>query len=155
MFLAKAPSLTVLVPLKDEHGVLRFPHSGGPYSGIHAPMDSSKPLARQATDLARDFLKMPDAEFTPLAAIDPVLKSENQVSSVLYILKPNFDHPEVDKAWPTMAQILRSLSSGPNRLAYMKALQYLAGAADADVNVLEVDDEVRSKLKELDLDPLP
>lgn len=148
MYLSKAPTLTVLIPARDSLGVLRFPHSGGPYYGIHKVIDSSLTLAAQACLVAEEFLGQGPLDLTPVSAIDPVLKKDGAVSSVLYILRPNSDQIQVDKTWPTMAEILRALPQGGTRLAYMKALQVLAGAADAEVSVLEVDDEVRARLKE-------
>ena len=148
MYLAKAPTVTILIPVRDSLGVLRFPHSGGPYYGIHKSIDSSQTLAIQTCMEAETFLGQGPLDLTPVMAIDPVLKKEGEVSSVLYLLRPNTDQIRADKNWPTMANILRALPQGGIRLAYMKALQLLAGAADADVSVLEVDDEVRARLKE-------
>lgn len=150
MFIAKAPTLTILVPVRDRNGVMRFPHSGGPYYGIHKLIDASQTLANQAALVAEEYLSQGGLKLTPLTAIDPVLKIDGVVSSILYILKPKDDHIKVDETWPTMAEILRSLPQGATRLAYMKALQFLAGAADAEVSVLEVDEEVRARLKEQD-----
>jgi hypothetical protein len=152
MHLTKAPTLTILVPVTDENGVLRFPHSGGPYYGIHKVVSTTEPLSIQALQSVRDFLGSPSLDFTPVAAIDPVLKKLGQVSSVLYLLKPITKSMPINKGWPTMAEILRRVEPGSTRVAYMKALQHLAGAANAQVDVLEVDDEVRARLKELDED---
>ncbi len=154
MFLAKAPTLTVLIPVQDEKGVMRFPTNKGPYPGLHHLIDNSLPLSSQAVLLAQTELNALDLKFVALAPIDPVLKIEGSPSSVLYLLKPEGKQPKVDSTWPTIADILRSLPQGQTRLAYMKALQYLAGAAEADVSVLEVDDEVRARLKEQDQGPV-
>lgn len=148
MLLAKAPTLTLLIPVRDDKGVLRFPHNGGPYYGLHKLIDSAETLAKQAGKFAAEHLTLSADDFTPVSAIDPVLKKEGEVSSVLYILRPTSASITADQSWPTMAEILRSLPQGPTRLAYMKALQYLAGAADAEVSVLEVDDEVRARLRD-------
>ncbi|RZA23089.1 MAG: hypothetical protein EOP10_13670 [Proteobacteria bacterium] len=152
MYLTKAPTLTILIPVTDENGVLRFPHSGGPYYGIHKIINAAVTLSAQAEETAKTFFNSPNATFTPVAAIDPVLKKSGEVSSVLYLMKPTSKDLPINKNWPTMAEILRAVDPGPTRLAYMKALQHLAGAADAQVDVLEVDEEVRTRLKTLEED---
>ncbi len=154
MFLAKAPTLTVLIPVRDEKGVMRFPSNKGPYPGLFHLIDNALPLSSQAVLLAQTELKTAEQAFTPLAPIDPVLKREGSPSSILFLLKPEGQILEVDLGWPTIADILRSLPQGQTRVAYMKALQYLAGAAEAEVSVLEVDDEVRARLREQENNPL-
>ncbi|MBC7660302.1 MAG: hypothetical protein H7249_11410 [Chitinophagaceae bacterium] len=151
MYLTKAPTLTILVPIYDGSGIMRFPHSGGPYFGLHCMVDNAFPLSRQAQQCVAKFFGRDDLndKFDPVAAIDPVLRLEGEASSVLFLMKPKGSSIEADPNWFTIAQVLRSLPSGPNRLAYMKALQHMAGAADAEISVLEVDDEVRKRLKEL------
>lgn len=148
MILAKAPTITILLPIADGKGVLRFPHSQGPYYGIFQVIDSSKTLSDQAIELARNFLGQGEPELRAITPVDPVLKSEGQVSSVLFLLKPMTTDLVADEKWPTMAEILRSLPPGKTRLSYMKALQVFAGASEAEVSVLEVDDEVRARLSE-------
>lgn len=147
MLLAKASTITILIPVTDEHGVLRFPTNGGPYFGLHKLIDSSQTLSSQAAAIAAEHLGQDTESFTAVTAIDPVLKRDGEASSVLYILRPK-KSLNADKSWPTIAEILRSLTQGQTRLAYMKALQYLAGAADAEVEVLEVDEEVRARLRD-------
>jgi len=151
MIITKAPTLTILLPIWDESGVMRFPNSGGAYFGIHCTVDNSLSLSKQATRCVEQFFGIRDLTdaLEPVAAIDPVLRSEGQASSVLYLMKPKGPTLKANPNWATISHILRSLSAGGNRLAYMKALQYMAGAADADVSVLEVDEEVRQRLKEL------
>ncbi len=149
--ITKAPTLTILLPIYDKTGVMRFPNSGGAYFGIHCPVDNTLSLSQQAVRCVENFfgLKNLGDKMEPVAAIDPVLRDQGTVSSVLYLMRPKAQVFEANPTWFTIAQILRSLPKGGNRLAYMKALQYMAGAADAEVSVLEVDEEVRQRLKEL------
>lgn len=151
MIITKAPTLTILLPVHDKNGIMRFPRSEGAYFGIHCLVDNSLSMSKQATQCLENFFGIKDLcnKIEPVAAIDPVLRAEGQVSSVLYLMRPKGEVIEADSSWFTIAQVLRSMAAGGNRLAYMKALQYMAGAADADVSVLEVDDEVRQRLKDL------
>lgn len=151
MIITKAPTLTILLPIYDKTGVMRFPNSGDAYFGIHCAVDNSLPLSKQAIRCVEDYFGLKDLgdQIDPVAAIDPVLRVEGQVSSLLYLMRPKEGALQANPSWFTIAQVLRSLPVGGNRLAYMKALQYMAGAADAEVSVLEVDEEVRRRLKEL------
>ncbi|RYZ60584.1 MAG: hypothetical protein EOP07_00035 [Proteobacteria bacterium] len=151
MIITKAPTLTILLPVYDKTGVMRFPTSGGAYFGIHCVVDNSLALSKQAILAVEKFFGRNDLEgkIEPIAAIDPVLRSEGQVSSVLYLMRPKAEVFEADPSWFPIAQVLRSMPSGGNRLSYMKALQYMAGAADAEISVLEADEEVRKRLKDL------
>ncbi|RYZ63024.1 MAG: hypothetical protein EOP09_18260 [Proteobacteria bacterium] len=151
MYLTKAPTLTILLPIYDATGVMRFPNSGGPYFGLHCLVDNALPLSKQAVRCAERYFGRDDLsdKLEAVAAIDPVLRQEGESSSVLFLMRPKGQPLEADKSWFTIAQVLRSMPAGGNRLAYMKALQYMAGAADAEVSVLEVDEEVRQRLKEL------
>ncbi|MBC7532755.1 MAG: hypothetical protein H7318_14365 [Oligoflexus sp.] len=151
MIITKAPTLTILLPIYDTNGIMRFPRSEGAYFGIQCTVDNSLALSKQATQCLENFFGIQDLsdKIEPVAAIDPVLREEGKVSSVLYLMRPKGEVIEADPSWFTIAQVLRSMSSGGNRLAYMKALQYMAGAADAEVSVLEVDEEVRKRLRDL------
>ncbi len=151
MIIAKAPTLTILLPIWDHNGVMRFPNSAGPYFGIHCGLDHSLALSKQAIRGVEEFFGISEltGDLEPVAAIDPVLRCEGEPSSVLFLMKPKGTRLEAKSTWFTIAQVLRSMATGGNRLAYMKALQYMAGAADAEVSVLEVDEEVRLRLKEL------
>ena len=151
MFITKAPTLTILLPIYDNTGVMRFPNSGGPYFGLHCAVDNALAMSKQALQCAEKFFGRADLsdKLDPVVAIDPVLRLDGSASSILFLMKPKGHDIEADPSWFTIAQVLRSLPAGSNRLAYMKALQYMAGAADAEVTVLEVDAEVRQRLKDL------
>jgi hypothetical protein len=79
-------------------------------------------------------------------------------SSVLYVarFKPEIKELVADKIlskplsgiqWITMAGLMRSLAPGRDRVVYNKAFQVLAGVLEGDIAALEVDDEVRKRLK--------
>ncbi len=149
--LAKAPTLTIILPVLDADGVMRFPNSGGPYFGIHCAIDQSAALSRQAIAAVSAFLKQGDLtdRLEPVTTIEPILRGEGKDPSLLYLMRVTDPTLKADSRWLTLMQVLRSLPAGSNRVAYNKVLQYLAGAATAEVSVLEMDEEVKKRIQHL------
>ena len=149
--IAKAPTLTILLPIYDSNGVMRFTNSGGPFFGVHCVIDQSMSLSQQAINAVESFLGRGDlhGKIEPVIAIEPVLKAEGHSPSLLYLMRVKDQGLRANTGWLTIMHVLRSLPAGSNRVAYNKVLQLLAGAADAEVSVLEMDYEVRQRLLQL------
>jgi hypothetical protein len=151
MLIAKAPTLTVLVACPDANGVLRFPTADGPYIGIPLRIDQTLAISKQAAKKVADFLGKPDLEkeLEPLSIIEPILRSEGQDPSLLFLMRAPKAAVDAAPSWKRIIDILRELPQGSNRVAYNKALQYFAGAGDVEIDILEVDGEVKQRIREL------
>ena len=148
-----ANELTILCAFQGEKGILRFlvvPESYWP--GVSCPLNLSLAPSLQAhTAVLRALgsLKGIDLKIQTLRALDPLQTETGQHRTILYLMKAHGTFPAAHSTWPTIADILRKLPSGRNRLVYNKAMQYFAGVDDPNLNVLEVDQEVRDRLKVL------
>lgn len=151
MLIAKAPNLTVLVAFPGSDGVLRFPTAEGPFFGIPARLDQTLSISKQAAKAVADYLGLPDLaeKLEPLSVVEPILRREGSDPSLLFLMRAPRELIEVPTTWKRIVDVLRDLPPGSNRVAYNKALQYFAGAAEQEVSILEVDGEVKQRIREL------
>lgn len=151
MQIFKTQALTLLVQCFDEQGVMRFPNDAGSYFGLNMTINHTLAVSKQAAAHLAAFLGTPEVEtqVEPLIAIEPLLEMDGSQPSLLYLMRLPQARQLANKQWPTFAPFLRSLPQGRMRVAYNKALQYFAGAADDSINILELDAEVQERLARL------
>ena len=148
--------ITLLLALSDRLGVMRLPvdlESKSLGLGIRS---MGKPPSIAIMDYLGELFdkKFERADFGVFHSLSPMLST----SSVLYVVKLK---PEVAESlaetmyasavkeirWITMAELMRSLAPGRDRVVYNKAFQVLAGGLESDIDALELDEEVRRRLK--------
>jgi hypothetical protein len=151
MQINRSSHLVILLPVRDAQGVFRFASDGGPYYGINCKLDHLLPPSQQAKRRVADFLGEPDLVpyLEVLTLVDPLLEAEGEVPGLLYLMQEPTQALTVQPEWKRLIDLLRELPQGKTRVAYNKALQYYAGAATADVSILEVDGEVKARLRDL------
>lgn len=151
MLIAKAPSLTVLAAFPDADGVLRFPHAGGPFFGIPVRIDQSLSISKHAAKAVAEYLAVPDLarKLEPLSVVEPLLRAEGSDPSLLFLMRSPRGSIDVPSSWKRIVDVLRDLPPGSNRVAYNKALQFFAGAAEQEISILEVDGEVKQRIRDL------
>jgi hypothetical protein len=147
----KTQAITLLVQCFDEHGVMRFPNDEQTYFGLNMTIDHTLAVSKQAGAHVARFMGRPDLEplLEPLTTIEPILESPGHQPSLLYLMRLAQARHVVSSNWPPFAPFLRSLPQGRMRVAYNKALQYFAGAADDAIDILELDAEVQERLARL------
>lgn len=151
--LVKASQVTVLLRCLDQRGIIRIPIDGNgeSYFGLNKFLDPSQAISKQLVAHAAQRIGRPDLapQIEVLSTVEPVLVKEGQTPSLLYLMRIDPQYFQADTAWPTLIEALRGMPPGKMRVAYNKALQYFAGAADAKIDILEVDAEVQKRLSEL------
>lgn len=151
--LLKATQVTVLLRCIDEKGIIRIPVDDPTkgYFGLTKTLDASQAVSRQLVTYVAGKIGRPDLipHIEVLSMVEPILEAEGSSPSMLYLMRIDPAFFKADSSWPTLISGLKSMPSGKTRLAYNKALQYFAGAADAPVDILEMDREVMARLSEL------
>lgn len=151
-------NVTLLLLITDSRGVMQLlVDENGPSQGMFldtAGKPPSKAIMHYLGELfGREFAR---DDFGVFHSLSPMLSTKP--SSVLYVarFKPEIKDLLADKIlsqplsgirWITMAELMRSLAPGRDRVVYNKAFQVLAGVLEDDIAALEVDDEVRRRLK--------
>jgi len=151
-------NVTLLLLITDSRGVMQLPIDvNGASQGLFldtAGQPPSKAIMKYLSELFdREFVR---DDFGVFHSLSPMLSTKP--SSVLYVarFKPEIKELVADKIlskplsgiqWITMAGLMRSLAPGRDRVVYNKAFQVLAGVLEGDIAALEVDDEVRKRLK--------
>ncbi len=145
----KTAQVTVLLACQDEKGILRFPIDHGFYFGLSKRIDAARPIAKQLAEFVSSCIGKPGLPIDALCSLEPILQAEGAEPSLLYLMRVDPGNFRADPSWPTLIGALKEMPQGKSRVAYNKALQYFAGAADAKVDVLEVDKEVADRLRDL------
>jgi hypothetical protein len=141
---------TLLLSLRDEKQVIRIPNDDYPLPGIQVSVDPSQPLTPQLKKQAAQYLGQDVTEqLEVVIGLEPLLKLDSHETSKLFVIRLKEGVFQVPAEWPTIATLLRSLPQGSNRVAYNKALQVLAGTLEHDFEVLEADEQVQRRLKDL------
>ena len=145
--------LVILVGCRDERNLFRLPTSGGEYHGFQYTWDGAPSKDSVTLDLIQDELKIEHREHIKiLTYIENSLPSKEGVPYQLVVAEVLAEGLVAPSDWPTLPIILRSMPRGSARIAYNKAMQVFAGAMAEQTDALEVDDEVRERLKELEKD---
>lgn len=140
----KKPVL-VLIACRDENGLVRVPTDGDPL--VPGLLVSG---ADQALRKAAEKLLRPD--LAAFMTIEHILQNAIQLASGEYaelvvaeIAQQHFTAP-LD--WATVPHLIRGMPTTRNRLAYLKAWQIFTGAHQETLEAVEINEDLRQRLKE-------
>lgn len=132
----------VLLSCKDEKSLMRFPSNSQSLYGLE--LLESKPSVEKVREFISGFLKLSSDEGIVIHA-----RWEEGLGGKELLLVSAPESFIAPKEWMSLPDILRSMGKGKPRLIYMKAMQVFAGGLEQEVDALEVDEEVRERLREL------
>jgi hypothetical protein len=143
--------ITVLVQTFDSNGVMRFPSDPEGYFGLTRFVEPTLAVSKQAQRIAATAIGRPELadRIDPIITVEPPLKAEGRDPSLLYLMKIDPALAQGDSGWLRIVDILRALPQGSVRVAYNKAMQVFAGTLNDEFHILEMDDEVRERLRQL------
>lgn len=137
----KTDHAILLLAVRDERGILRFPSSPGAVSpGIHFPVRALMPIQAQLTAAASDTVGRDVAlHFRLCDEFADEIRMADGREATLYVA--NLEEPRVvaPNDWPVMPAILRSFPRDKSRIPYLRAWQILQGGLQ--LNTLAVDAE--------------
>lgn len=143
---AEARGILVLLSCRDERGVFRFPVDAEWKNAVFVKPKGKDPSALQREVAAR--IGRPDlAKHIHVEHVfeNAVAQGESGAISlcVAVLSDAAFQAPD---SWPTLPDLLRAMPSGRERLAFMKAVQLLAGSHKDTLEAIELTEEVRKAL---------
>ncbi len=154
--LIQATHVTLLLRCLDERGIIRIPSdhptpSDQTFFGLTTQIDPRQPISKQLVTYAAAHIGRPQlsTHIEVLTIVDPPIERPGAEPSLLYLMKIDPSVFIADSSWPTLVSALKLMPPGKMRRAYNKAFQFFAGAADAKVDVLELDQEVQHRLAEI------
>lgn len=137
----KTDHAVLLLAVRDERGVLRFPSSqGATIPGLHMPVRPLMPIQAQLTAAASDCVERDVAlHFRLCDEFADEIRLPDGREATLYVA--NLEEPRVTapSSWPVMPDILRSLPRDKSRVPYLRAWQILQGGLQ--LNTIAVDAE--------------
>ncbi len=143
----------VLVAARDLKGLFRVPPWSfdlpGHYFDIVQEMGLKDQIIAQASialghpELAGDLVFKCTFDQALVIGIDEYL---------LHLVFLNNEKFSVPSTWKTIPELLRSMKKNKNRVPYLLAFQVLAGSDTDQIDALEMDDEVKNRIKD-QLDP--
>lgn len=145
--------LVILVGCRDHRSLLRFPRDEGVYHGYTTSAAVGQSKASFVKQFVCEKFEIKNPEFITIHTyIENSLPDVDGEKYQLVVVEVSDDGMQAPEEWPTLPIILRSMEKGKGRLAYNKAMQVYAGGLSQEVDALEVDEEVRQRLRELDSD---
>lgn len=137
----------LLMACRDENDVIRIPNDESDLPGLRITIDSTSPITNQ---LKQTWLEKMEDKIQPeqiqiLGSVEPLLHFDTYRRAWLLVMSTkDWTAP---KEWMSLAQMLRSLKPGKNRVAYHKAVQLLA--QDQDWQAVELDQAMQQRLVEI------
>ena len=146
-------NLIILVGCRDHRNLLRFPSDGGDYHGFITEFEEEQSKASFVKEQVCLKLSVEDPGSVVIHTyIENDLPPVSGRSYQLAIVEVDGGALQAPEEWLTLPLILRGMEKGKGRLAYNKAMQVYAGGLSQEVDALEVDDEVRERLRQLEKD---
>jgi len=144
----------LLVGIRDEKGILRFPTKSSHLPGLFFDVDHDVPINLQIIQAAETFLGEsnlgPDLGIFQSFRGD--VKLENHGYASLYLAQLTHIKDVDPTTWSTMADLLRSMPANKNRVLYMLALQVFAGGLDQQDTLVFEGEEASNLISEISKD---
>ncbi|SME88104.1 hypothetical protein [Pseudobacteriovorax antillogorgiicola] len=141
----------LLVGCRDHRDLLRFPTDGGEFHGFQTKMERDANKLEEVLRAVKKALSLPSIDSVKVHTfIENGLQDASGRKFQLAIVEVESQAMQAPEEWQTLPIILRKMEKGPARLIYNKAMQVYAGAMTEDVAALEVDEEVRERLRKLE-----
>lgn len=140
----KKPVL-VLISCRDENDLVRVPTDGDPFVPGMLIADADQALRKVAEKLLRPDL-------APFISIEHIIQDGIQLPSGehadLVVADIPRQHLTAPMDWATVPSLIRGMPKTRNRLAYLKAWQILTGAHQETLEAVEIDEDLRRRLKD-------
>jgi len=132
----------ILVGIKDQNGVYRFPTKNSFNPGIVFKVNHDLTINQQ---IMREVESVTGIDNISIAVdieqnFSAKVQLPNQESATLYVGRIDFYDTPVNESWRPLPEILRDMPKTKNRAAYLKAWQVLMGGLSQEVKVVESDE---------------
>lgn len=121
----------LLLACHTNDSLLRFPIESGELPGLSLRIPGLTPINQLLLDRARTVLP---AEVMPHLNIyqdfSERVEFNDQSKATVFLASLIHETWQPPETWPTLPLLIRSMGKNSNRIAYMKALQYLASSKD-------------------------
>lgn len=142
---AKQKPVLVLIACRDEAGLVRVPTDGDPLVPGLLVSGTDQALRKAAE-------KMLHPELAPFLTLEHIIQDAIQLPSgenaELVVAEIQPQHFVAPLDWATVPTLIRGMPTTRNRLAYLKAWQILTGAHQETLEAVEINEDLRQRLKE-------
>lgn len=141
----RTPSAVLLLGVKDDRGVLRFPFSAnGVVPGLCFEVLPLAPIGEQLVRAASEALSAPvGLSLTIQQEFADVMTLPNGSEATVYLATISAPHARAHPNWPSMPEMLRGMDKDRRRLPYLRAWQVLTGGLQLNTKVVDMDEVQR------------
>lgn len=139
-----------LIRFSDEAKVFRFPTNNGYLPGLYREGDFGAALEDDDQKWLATACGFPGdpSSFTVAQVFDGQISMSDHRMGQLVLVSCNQPLAFTPKQSVTFAEMIRALPADKNRIAYIKAMQWINMPKDQEFAAVEVDDEIKGALRD-------